>query len=235
MIADYTGFQRRSHLTYSPLPGGDAAVKHPCRTALAYLWTAGVAWQEALPPVAATPPMARAVLRQQLERAFQTVPTSSMGRLFDAVAALAGGRQQVTYEAQGAIELETLAAAAETNDAAYAFTIAEEGSTFDAAPLMRAIAQDVLAGHTAAQIGRRFHCAVADLILALSLRLRSTGATGPVALSGGVFQNRLLVELTVARLYGAGFHVLTHRLTPPNDGGLALGQLMVANAQALDR
>jgi hydrogenase maturation protein HypF len=109
--------------------------------------------------------------------------------------------------------------------------VTEEGSTFDAAPILHAIAQDVLAGHTAAQIGRRFHCAVADLILALSLRLRSTGATGAVALSGGVFQNRLLVELTVARLHGAGFHVLTHRLTPPNDGGLALGQLMVANAQ----
>ncbi len=233
LIADYAGFERVSHLQYIPLPGGDAAVRNPCRTALAHLWAAGVDWDEALPPVAAMSPTERAVLRQQLDRNFRTVPTSSMGRLFDAVAALAGVRQQVSYEAQGAIELEALALSATADRVSYAFVLAEDGSSFSAAPIIEAIARDLLAGCTAAQIGMRFHRAVADLVLALSLRLRATGQTGPVALSGGVFQNGLLLQLTVDLLDAAGFQVLTHRLTPPNDGGLALGQLVIANVQSL--
>jgi hydrogenase maturation protein HypF len=231
LMADYASFERRSHLTYIPLPGGDAAVKHPCRTALAHLWAARVAWEEALPPVAALTPVERTVLRQQFLRGFQTVPTSSMGRLFDAVAALAGVRQHVTYEAQGAIELEALAMNTTDTTGQYTFAIAEDGRTFDAASVIAAVVHDVLAGVPAAQIGRRFHNAVAELIVKLSLLLRAEGHTGPVALSGGVFQNVLLLQQTVTRLDRAGFRVLTHRLVPPNDGGLALGQLLVANAQ----
>ncbi|MEZ4680493.1 MAG: hypothetical protein R2932_40395 [Caldilineaceae bacterium] len=230
LIADHTGFVRRSHLRYIPLPGGDGAVKHPCRTALAHLWAAGVAWDDALPPVAALTATERAVLQQQFERNFRVVPTSSMGRLFDAVAALVGLRQHVTYEAQGAIELEALAMSATDTVGKYAFAIAENGHTFDATPVMQAIANDLSAGVSVAQIGWRFHNAVADLIVALSWLLRAEGHRGPVALSGGVFQNVLLLQQVVERLVYAGFHVLTHRVVPPNDGGLALGQLLVANA-----
>lgn len=228
-LADYAGFRRRSYLRYIPLPGGDAAVKYPSRTALAHLWAAGVEWNEALPPIAATTQIERRIFQRQFTHGFNTVPTSSMGRLFDAVAALAGVRQTATYEAQAAIEFEALAVAAETT--AYRFGLAQDGQRFDAAPVVQAIAQDVLQGVSVAQIAANFHRAVADLILRLSILIRQEEKLNTVALSGGVFQNRLLLQLTVAQLQATGFQVLTHRLTPPNDGGLALGQVMIANAQ----
>ncbi|MEZ4731061.1 MAG: hypothetical protein R3E79_28405 [Caldilineaceae bacterium] len=142
----------------------------------------------------------------------------------------AGGvRQTATYEAQAAIELEALAG--ETAVGAYHFGLAPDGQRFAAAPLIQAIARDISQGKPVAQIGANFHQAVADLILQLSLLIRQEETYNTVALSGGVFQNVLLLRLTVARLQEAGFQVLTHRLTPPNDGGLALGQVMIANAQ----
>ncbi len=229
LLADYAGFRRRSYLRYIPLPGGDAAVKHPSRTALAHLWAAGVAWDEALPPVAATTPTERRIFQRQFATGFNTVPTSSMGRLFDAVAALAGVRQTATYEAQAAIEFEALVG--DEEDAPYRFGLEWKGQTFDAAPVVKAIGTDVLQGVPTAQIAIKFHQAVADLLLQLSLLVRQEEKLNTVALSGGVFQNVLLLRLAVARLQVAGFRVLTHRLTPPNDGGLALGQVLVANAQ----
>ncbi|MBX3012006.1 MAG: carbamoyltransferase HypF [Caldilineaceae bacterium] len=229
LLADYRGFHRRAHLRYIPLPGGDAAVKYPCRTALAHLWTAGLAWEDDLPAVAATTATEQRILQRQFAHGFQTVPSSSMGRLFDAVAALAGVRQVATYEAQAAIELE--ARAAPTEQAAYAFGLAAGSEQFDAAPIIQAIVQDLRQQVPTAQIAARFHHAVAELILQLSLRIRQEEKLTVVALSGGVFQNGLLLQLAATRLRAAGFQLLTHRLTPPNDGGLALGQVMIANAQ----
>ena len=229
LLADYAGFRRRSYLRYIPLPGGDAAVKHPSRTALAHLWAAGVEWDPALPPVAATTETERRIFQRQFATGFNTVPTSSMGRLFDAVAALAGVRQTATYEAQAAIEFEALAG--ESTRMPYHFALTADGESFDAAPVIQAIAQDVLQGVPVAQIAVGFHQTVVDLIVELSLRVRQEEKLTTVALSGGVFQNVLLLRLAVTRLRDAGFQVLTHRLTPPNDGGLALGQVMIANAQ----
>lgn len=232
LVADYGGYERLAHLAYVPLPGGDAAVKRPYRTALAHLAVAGVKWTEDLPPVQACPPSERNVLARQIERGFNAVPTSSMGRLFDAVAALAGVRQQVTYEAQAAIELEALAGdLSETRADGYRFGLERTGDPwrFHAAPVIRAVAKDVQAGAPAAVIGDKFHRAVADLILDLSVAVRAERGLNRVALSGGVFQNVTLLQLAVARLEEVGFHVLVHRLVPPNDGGLALGQAIVAN------
>ena len=124
LLADYRTFQRVAHLRYAPLPGGDASIKRPYRTALAYLWQAGIDWDEALPSVAACSLSERKILQQQLEKKLNTAQTSSMGRLFDAVAALAGVRQTVTYEAQAAIEFEALAAPDSTGGYAFALAMA---------------------------------------------------------------------------------------------------------------
>ena len=219
------------HLRYVPLPGGDTTIRKPYRAALAHLWAAGIDWAFDLAPVRTAPEAERTVLSRQLERDVHCVPTSSMGRLFDAVSSLIGIRHVVSYEAQAAIEMETTAV--EHVDAArdYRFSsVTRERST--PRPVLRAIVADLRNGCARGAIAAGFHLAVAGLVAESADRSRGDRAR-PVALSGGVFQNVLLVRLTRAELAGRGFQVLTHRLVPPNDGGLALGQAAVA-ARRLD-
>lgn len=238
LIADYRGFERAAHLAYTPLAGGDAAVKRPYRQALAQLWAAGVEWNPLLPPVAASIESERKVLLRQFESGFNCVSTSSMGRLFDAVASLIGVRQSVTYEGQAAIEMESLAATDSPYRADSPYRVDMLGDAplrFDPAPLIRAIAADVLKGKPAAIIAADFHHSVAELILQLALILQKKTRLQTVALSGGVFQNVLLLQLATARLQANGFAVLSHHLVPPNDGGLALGQAVVAFSRAVEQ
>jgi hydrogenase maturation protein HypF len=152
-----------------------------------------------------------------------------MGRLFDAVSALAGVRQVVAYEAQAAMELEGLSRAASAGTP-YSFAVEPEqpSTVIDPAPVLAAIIADLRAGVSPAVIGARFHVAVAEVIVELAGM--QDPAPRPVALSGGVFQNTLLLRLTLERLHAKGFEAITHRHVPPNDGGLALGQLLVGNA-----
>jgi hydrogenase maturation protein HypF len=233
LVMDYASFRRAAHLKYVPLPGGDAAIRRPYRIALAHLWAAGVPWDEDLPPVAAAPPAERRILAQQLERGVNTVPTSSSGRLFDAVSALAGVRQEINYEAQAAIELENLVNADETE--AYAFDLARStaGDTqpplqIDLGPAIRDVVGDVRGGVPPAVIAAKLHNGLALMIRDVCVRLREDSNLSEVALSGGVFQNVTLLGSVVPLLREAGFTVYTHRLVPPNDGGLSLGQAVVA-------
>ena len=217
LLADYKGFDRLAHVHYVPLAGGDLAVRRPYRMALAHLWAAGIEWSEDLPAVAACPVAERRVLLHQLETGLGCVPTSSMGRLFDAVAALVGVRQVVDYEAQAAIELEGLARG-----------IVEPGYVFDGLDPARVGAcggRGCARGRGSAVVSARFHSGVADVIVAQAER----AGLETVALSGGVFQNPTLLALSSKRLRSAGFEVLTHRHVPPGDGGIALGQLMIGN------
>jgi hydrogenase maturation protein HypF len=230
LIANALGFRRFAHLKYVPLPGGDSSIKRPYRTALAHLWAAGIAWDEALPCVAQTPSIERRVLRQQLEKNLNCAPTSSMGRLFDAVAALIGIRQTVTYEAQAAIEMEALCDEAVRDT--YAFVLAgADPVVIDPAPMWREMVSDVKAGVPVATMAAKAHNAVAQLIVDLSVRAREETGLNLVAMSGGVFQNARLMALTAPKLRDAGFEVLTHTKVPPNDGGLSLGQAVIAGAQ----
>ncbi|HNC42935.1 MAG TPA: carbamoyltransferase HypF [Acidobacteriota bacterium] len=228
LLADYKGFQRAAHLRYVPLPGGDVAVRKPYRCALAHLWAAGVEWNEALPPVQECSLVERNAVLRQLQTGLNAVATSSMGRLFDAVASLAGVRHRVTYEAQAAIEFEAL-----TNvkiEGEYRFDLIEsEPIQIDPTPAIREIARDVRTGFPVELIGGKFHKGVASLILNLARHFRKTTHLTQVALSGGVFQNTTLLELVTSLLHNDGFEVFTHSQVPPNDGGLALGQAVIAH------
>jgi hydrogenase maturation protein HypF len=217
--ADYRGFERLGHLRYVPLAGGDVSIRKPYRMALAHLWAAGIAWDEDLPPVQVCPPVEREVLRQQLERSLNAVSTSSMGRLFDAVASLIGIRHTVTYEAQAAMEME---ACAEVNEDTYSFGLKDD--IIDPAPVLKALIDDMRIRTSQAVIAGRFHHAIVSLILEIA----NKHSIPIIALSGGVFQNTLLNHLTKTALEQCGYRVLVHQHIPANDGGLALGQLCIA-------
>ena len=226
LVACYDGFERVAHLRYVPLPGGDAAIRKPYRAALAHLWAAGIGWDADMAPVRASSSEERAVLQRQLERDVQCVPTSSMGRLFDVVSSLLGVRHVVSYEAQAAIELEAMADA--HLGSACDYHLAIEGDEIRTTPLLRAIIDDLRRGRPPAAVAAGFHLAIARLVAEAADRVRTLTGLERVALTGGVFQNGLLVRITRAQLAARGFTVLTHRIVPPNDGGLALGQVAVA-------
>ncbi|MGD0611386.1 MAG: carbamoyltransferase HypF [Anaerolineales bacterium] len=224
LVADYAAFQRPFHIAYFPLPGGDAAIRRPARTALALLWSLGMEWEEFLAPCADLCAEERLALRVQLERSLNTPLTSSLGRLFDAVAALAGGRQKVNYEAQAAIELE--AALDPGEGGAYPFE--PHQAAVDLAPAIQALLADVRAGIALPVISARFHNGLAEMVCQVCLKIRRESGLSQVALSGGVWQNMALLERTIVRLRAEHFPVLIHHQVPANDGGVSLGQAVVA-------
>ena len=230
LVAGYKSFRRSAHLAYVPLAGGDASVLRPYRMALAHLRAAGIPWDDDLPAVAACPDAERRVLAHQLDTGLGCVPTSSMGRLFDAVSSLVGVRQHVDYEAEAAIGLEALARSYGGDAAPYAFGVGGTAPTLaDAAPVIRAVVRDLRAGVPAAEIAARFHAGVATLVVTLAGLAREQTGLGVVALGGGVFGNALLLEATARLLREREHTVLTPRLLPPNDGGIALGQILVGS------
>jgi hydrogenase maturation protein HypF len=229
---DSQRFVRVGHLLPVPLPGGDAAVRNPWRMALSQLWMAGIDWTPDLPPIAAATPAELRLTRSQLESGSGCVPCSSMGRLFDAVASLLGVRQRIDYEGQAAIELEALAdSIGDTAGPALRLAVRIDG-VIDPAGMLRAMVSALRAGVQPAVLAAEFHQAVA---VAVTEAVRK--AAGPVrlvGLTGGVFQNVLLLRACRQRLQQAGFEVLTHHTVPPNDGGLALGQAAISVLTALE-
>lgn len=237
LVADLRTVRRAAHLSLAPLPGGDAAIRHPRRVALAHLRAAGVEWAEDLLPVAVTTLDERRILATQIQRGFNTVPTSSMGRLFDAVSSLVGVRHDITFEAQAAIELEIRADAHRQRGGTPApltlpLRIAgdDQPAQLDAAALIRDLVDLIRAGADVGAIALGFHVAVADAIVAAARHV--AGGQDPalhdVCLTGGVFANALLLSLTAAGLREAGLIPRTHRMVPPNDGGISLGQAAIA-------
>jgi hydrogenase maturation protein HypF len=228
LVADLADFERVGHFSPVPMPGGTAAIREP--------WRMAAAWLDAA--YEGDPPEDLAVLRRhdwaavvRLGRSGVSSPlTSSAGRLFDAVSALLGVRDAINYEGQAAVELEQRADPSEPG--AYPVAI-EEGPPLRlcGADLVRAAAEDLRAGVDSSVIAARFHHGVADAVLAACRRLREEHDLSVVALSGGVFQNLLLLERTVAGLEEAGFRVLLHSRVPPNDGGISLGQAATAGAR----
>ncbi len=226
--ADARGYDRVAHLAPVPLPGGDAAIRHPSRVALAHLWAADITWSEDLPPVAAHTDEELRLAARQFETGFGTIPTTSMGRLFDAIASLLGLRHDISYEAQAAIDLEIAATKGRVLPAPH---FAGVEGVIDPAPFIVWLVAALREGARVEDLARTFHEEVARVVETVAAR---QGA-GLVGLTGGVFQNALLTERCVDRLERSGVEVLTHRLVPPNDGGLALGQAFVAAARRGDR
>jgi hydrogenase maturation protein HypF len=278
LLGDAADFTRVAHLRPFRLPGGDAAIKEPRRVALALLWELygeAILDREDLAPVQAFRPPERRLLAQMLSRGLNAPLTTSAGRLFDAVAALVGLQQQVTFEGQAAMALE-FAVDGEVEDA-YPIAIKttkDEGPTTEAGidpssfvppspwagkptrgfvlphsgdlrvrplsrprgasslvldwqPMIEAVLEDLQQGVKPGIIAARFHNALVDAILAVA---QAVGEPR-VALTGGCFQNRVLTERAARRLNDAGFQVLLQRQVPPNDGGISLGQVVVAAAR----
>jgi hydrogenase maturation protein HypF len=226
LIADAVSAERAWHLSDVALPGGDAAIRNPCRVALAHLTAAGIGWTDDLAPVRELDRVERGLLERQLASGFTCVPTSSMGRLFDAVASLLDLRHRISFEAQAAIDLEIAAERSAHVDRGYRFSI--DSGVIDPAPVLAAVVADGRDGVAAGDVAFAFHMAVVELVGELAVAACSGRRIADVVLSGGVFQNALLTSMCIDRLGHAGLHVLTHRLVPPNDGGLALGQAFVA-------
>jgi len=229
LLAGYQSYQRIGHLEYFPLPGGDLAIREPWRTGLALLHHLGIPWDPALPPVAYAQSLGEIipdvlpidVLQKQLDSRLNTPLTSSVGRLFDAAAALLGVRQTISYEGQAAIELEALADPTEMGT--YPLAVSPE-NIINISPLFTGLLEDLLQGQKIPILSARFHNTLAALVLELAQRARQAHSLNRVALSGGVWQNINLLTKSVHDLSRAGFQVLTHRHAPPNDGGISLGQ-----------
>jgi hydrogenase maturation protein HypF len=252
LIADLAGFERGGHLAPVPMPGGAAAIRQPWRMAAAYL---DVAYPDGAPDgldVARRNQRHWSQVITMARRGINSPVTSSAGRLFDAVAAILGVRDEINYEGQAAVELEQLADPAERGAYTAAVAVAggeewaggaaaaaggEAGAGGTAGPLViagrdlvRAVVDDLAAGTSSNVIAARFHNGVAGLITQVCLLLRDRHGLSDVALSGGVFQNLLLLHAAITQLEDHGFRVLVHSRVPCNDGGISLGQAVIAAA-----
>ena len=264
LIADYYNFKRVGHLEYLPLPGGDAAIKRPYRTAIGYIFT--LLGENTLNNIIATlnelqgkqPQLASIgqvseveieVIKRQIERKINAPLTSSMGRLFDAISALLGIRGEIDYEGQAAVELEMAAfssvianpvqsearkldEAIRQTQESYPYLIAEDKGIriVRLQDLLSAVIEDLHRGASRGKISVKFHNTIARMTNQMCrLIADETPTVSGIALSGGVFQNRLLLRKTVSLLESSGFQVFTHRQVPCNDGGISLGQAVIAN------
>jgi hydrogenase maturation protein HypF len=229
LVADFAGFTRRAHLRNVLLPGGDAAVRQPWRMALSYLRDAFAGQiPDHLQCFQGIDEKQVALVDTMLARRIQTVETSSCGRLFDAVAALLGLASEVTFEGQAAIALE--AAAEPGIDHRYDFEIEEgEPAVLDFRPVIASVVKDISSGRRVGEISACFHNTLSAAIGELCSTIGASDAVNRVCLSGGTFQNLYLLGHTVVELRRRGFDVYLHAQVPANDGGLSLGQAMVAN------
>jgi hydrogenase maturation protein HypF len=239
MLADYRGFERLGSFRPFPMLGGGKAVREPWRSCYAQLVDC-LGWErlrerdslELLQYLNSKPVE---MLQQMLERELNTPLTSSAGRLFDGVAAALGiCREAVYYEGQAAIELESSVSPAKVEP--YPFHLDRSGdlAVLDPTPMWYALLDDLAAGRSGGEMAAAFHHGLAAAVVDLALQLANDAGIGTIALSGGVFQNRVLFEQVMNGLEQAGLGILTQRLVPANDGGLALGQALAAAARSME-
>jgi len=231
LIADETHFQRFGHLRYLMLPGGEKAIHEPWRIAISLLRTAyGREWKEIAGQLKLIPGETQGDLFDKIiENAIHSPLSSGLGRLFDGVAALIGLRRQVSFEGQAAMELESLAG--RSSGAPYPFEILQsdgEPCVLDMSAAIRAMVTDLEADRSKPHLAARFHRTLIEAFTAVSESIRRSTGLSRIVLSGGCFQNRILLAGTMGRLRLSGFDVYCHRHVPANDGGLSLGQAVIA-------
>ena len=242
LIADLRGFERVASLEPLPLPGGDAGIRNPGRIAFAYLHKI-FGDVPSLPFLMKLDDAEKRTVRLQVERGINVFLTSSAGRFFDAVAAMAGGCVRVSYEAQAAIEMEMVS---EDTAASYSYDLRSHAgcltwgdtkalpmsaSSYEVGlkPMLASIVSEVQSGKTLTQIGGRFHRSFAKMVAEVCRLISERTGLKKIALSGGCFQNRLLLKMTVEELRGHGLRPLLHRNVPTNDGGISLGQAAIGH------
>jgi hydrogenase maturation protein HypF len=233
LVADECGFTRAGHLKYCALPGGEAAIKQPWRIAASLIREAyGSEWADVASLLGIVPEgFSYENLEKILEAKVNSPLCSSLGRLFDGVSSILGLKRSVSFEGQAAIALE--AVSRENPGEALPYAIQREGEALilDPTPLVKAIVEGIFEGRDPSQLAGAFHATLEKAFVDMVKRIREMTGIDRVALSGGCFQNRILLEGTVAGLEQEGFEVFTHQRVPANDGGVALGQAVVAGVR----
>jgi len=229
LVCDFHSCTRKFHIAYFPLPGGDACIKQPARIALALLWSLGMDWGGRLPPVKEFNSKELIAIRTQLDKGLNTVQTSSMGRIFDAFASLAGVRQKVNYEAQAAIEFES--ALEENESGEYRFEVQNE--QVKVKPALESLLSDIQDNIPVPVLSARFHNGIARLVSQTCNLIRGDTGLNEIILSGGVWQNMALFKRTLRLLRDDGFTVYFHHQVPTNDGGLSIGQVVIGGAKLM--
>ena len=232
LLADTASFERVGHFRYFLLPGGDQAVRQPWRTGASLLFSAfGSSWEDWAKRLSLLPEdFSAAALHKIMTNRINCPETSSLGRLFDGAAAILGLRRQVTFEGQAAMELE--AWAAKGTGTVLPYEIEKDGAVFvlDMSPMIRALADNVLRGVSLADQAASFHQTIIAALTDMAERIAHETGIRVLAMSGGCFQNRILLEGCLSSLQQAGFTVLRHHHVPTNDGGIALGQAVIAGS-----
>jgi hydrogenase maturation protein HypF len=230
LVADRREFSRRAHFRYLPMPGGDKAPKEPYRMALSYLFdTFGEGMLAKHPDFFKRFPERNiALITKMIKNKIHSPITSSCGRLFDAVSSIIGVRDYITFEGEAAVELEMMAE--EGCQDSYSFEIRDKGVyLIEPSSVIVQVVEDLYNNVSRARISAKFHNTVARIILDVCERIRKDEGLPRVALSGGVFQNLFLLRKSLMLLEKQGFEAYIHRIVPPNDGGISLGQVVVAS------
>jgi hydrogenase maturation protein HypF len=225
LIADLSGFERYTHFDYIPLPGGDKAVDEPWRSAFSYIYSyfGNTIDYEKIPGLKTINHEKLKIIREMIDKRINTPLSSSAGRLFDAVSAILGICTMASFDSEAPMRLESIAS--DCTDDIYPFEISDVLSFRET---IKAMIEET-EKHEISYISAKFHNTVAMASVKVAEKIRNERAINKVVLSGGVFQNKYLLEKTIRLLTQAGFNVYTNILVPANDGGIALGQLAVAS------
>ncbi len=224
LLGDFSEFERFAAFEAMPLPGGDASIKAPWRTAVSYLQQA---FEGTLPDLPFLESVDYQPVMEMVEKNINCFATSSCGRLFDAVAAIGGGRTTIRYEGQAAIEMMQAAGTAAAKPYKFAFEQQGDLMLMPVRSIIRSVTQSAITGADLTEIGQRFHRTLVDIFVNMAILAREKSRLTHIVLSGGVFQNQILFETVLSELEQRDFEVLTHQKVPANDGGISLGQALI--------